>query len=279
MRTKHKFFFFICLAWLGTLFIAGSALASYQVEIGLPGLPPGTAISDPAQYVRTFLIFGISIVGFLAVGTIALGGIQYMLAGSVGSVEKAKALIFGALWGVGLLLCSYLLLYTIDPALTDLSLKQLETITIPPHEGFTFTDTQIKTSNIAKGDYSDIINAMATKYGVPANLIKAVIMAESSGDPNAKSGVGAQGLMQLMPATAKGLGVKDSFDPAQNIEGGAKYLGMLLKRYDGDSSKTLAAYNWGMGNVERKGMDSLPTETQKYVPKVQRYWKDFESKA
>jgi hypothetical protein len=270
----EKLLLIFTICWL---LLSFSSVQAATLEIPLPGMPK--TISDPGTYVRYLFIFGLSLIGFLAVGAIIIGGIQYMLAGSIGSVEKARQTIIGALSGVALLLCSYLLLTTIDPTLTNLSLRGLENINIPPHEGFTFTDQEIKTSNIAKGDYSNIINAMATKYNVPPNLIKAIIMAESGGNAGAKSGVGAQGLMQLMPDTAKELKVKDPFDPAQNIEGGTKYVSRLLKRYSGDASKALAAYNWGMGNVERKGMNSLPSETQKYIPKVMRYWNDFENKA
>ncbi len=96
------------------------ALAEYKVEIGLPGMTTKT-ISDPGQYVKYLFIFGLSLAGFLAVGAIALGGINYMLAGSITSVDKAKGLIIGALSGIALLLCSWLLLATIDPTLTNLS--------------------------------------------------------------------------------------------------------------------------------------------------------------
>ncbi len=186
-----------CFYFLNIL--AGPALAEYKTEIGLPGLPPGTAISDPAQYVRTFLIFGISIVGFLAVGTIALGGIQYMLAGSVGSVEKAKALIFGALWGVGLLLCSYLLLYTIDPALTDLSLKELSAINIPeppspPDSGLTERKIEVaagtneikcKTTKICQDVENGQLNGAVTK--ILSSLATPITITETTGSHGCSS--------------------------------------------------------------------------------------------
>lgn len=115
--------------------------------------------------------------------------------------------------------------------------------------------------------YDVNIEAAASKYGVDADLVKSVIKAESNGNPEAVSPVGAQGLMQLMPNTAKWMGVKDSFDPAQNIEGGTKYLGYLLKKYGGDESKALAAWNFGEGNIA-KGKP-LPKETRDFVAKVQ----------
>lgn len=109
------------------------------------------------------------------------------------------------------------------------------------------------------------------------SLIKAVIRQESGGNPNAKSSVGAVGLMQLMPGTAKDLGVTNPLDPKQNLLGGTKYLGQLVKRYNGDTQKALAAYNWGMGNVDKAvskyGPDYLqfaPDETKNYVRNILR---------
>jgi small nuclear ribonucleoprotein (snRNP)-like protein len=117
----------------------------------------------------------------------------------------------------------------------------------------------------------EIFDQAAAKYNVPVELLKAIGKAESGFDANAVSRCGAQGVMQLMPATAKGLGVTDAFDPEQNINGGAKYISGLLKKYDGDTRLALAAYNAGSGNVAKYGGIPPFEETQNYVKKVMKY--------
>lgn len=116
----------------------------------------------------------------------------------------------------------------------------------------------------------DIFERASQTYGVPDNLLKAVAKAESGFQADAVSSCGAQGIMQLMPSTAKSLGVTDSFDPEQNIMGGAKFLGSLLGKY-GDAKLALAAYNAGSGNVEKYGGVPPFRETQNYVEKVLTY--------
>lgn len=113
-----------------------------------------------------------------------------------------------------------------------------------------------------------IVNAAAQKYGVDPALISAVIEMESNFNPDAVSQAGAKGLMQLMDATAQGLGVTDSFDPGQNVMGGARLLRQLLDRYQGDTRLALAAYNAGPAAVDRFGGIPPYGETQRYVPKV-----------
>ncbi|OQR53038.1 transglycosylase [Klebsiella oxytoca] len=112
--------------------------------------------------------------------------------------------------------------------------------------------------------------ALEGKYGLPAGLLYSVAATESGGDPFAESKAGAKGLFQFMPGTAKDMGLKgrDVYDPHKSAEAAAKYLRWLMDATGGDLEKTLASYNWGLGNVQKKGMDNLPSETRNYVPKV-----------
>jgi soluble lytic murein transglycosylase-like protein len=126
----------------------------------------------------------------------------------------------------------------------------------------------------AAQDYESLVNEAGRKHGVDPSLIKAVIQVESNGNPSAVSKSGALGLMQLMPETAAQLGVTNPLDPAENIMAGTRYLRMLLDRYRGDLKLALAAYNWGMGNLEKRP-EGLPAETKNYILKVEnRYRSD-----
>ncbi len=118
------------------------------------------------------------------------------------------------------------------------------------------------------GQIDQLITQVAKKYNLSEGLIHSVVATESAYNPQAVSPVGARGLMQLMPATAADLGVTDSFDPQQNLNGGTRYLKQLLDKYDGDLDHALAAYNWGQGNVDRHGLEKMPDETRSYLVKV-----------
>lgn len=114
----------------------------------------------------------------------------------------------------------------------------------------------------------DAVQQAAYKYGLPAELVRSVVRHESNFNPHAVSPAGAQGLMQLMPATARELGVSDPFDIQQNIDGGSRYLKSMLDGFGGDLRKALAAYNAGPGTVRRYGDVPPYPETRAYVHKV-----------
>jgi soluble lytic murein transglycosylase-like protein len=120
--------------------------------------------------------------------------------------------------------------------------------------------------------YDSHIEAASEKFQVDPNLIRGVIAQESQGNPQAGSHKGAKGLMQLMPATARSLGVKNRVDPRQNIMGGTRYLSQQLEQNDGDVERALWAYNAGPGNLA-KGVK--PAETRNYIQAVQEYARQF----
>jgi soluble lytic murein transglycosylase-like protein len=113
-----------------------------------------------------------------------------------------------------------------------------------------------------------LVNTNATQWNVDPALVKAIIANESGFNANATSNVGAQGLMQLMPSTAAGLGVSDPYDPAQNVSGGTRYIKGLLNRFGGDVKLAVAAYNAGPGAVEKYGGVPPYAQTQNYVQDV-----------
>jgi soluble lytic murein transglycosylase-like protein len=130
--------------------------------------------------------------------------------------------------------------------------------------------TQLASSTAPTPALGAIVQRIAAEQSLPAELLHSVIQVESNYNPAAVSPKGAQGLMQLMPETARRFGVPDSFDPVENIQGGAKYLKYLLELYKGDYPRALAAYNAGEKAVAKYGGIPPYAETQNYVTQVQR---------
>ncbi|QCK79146.1 lytic transglycosylase domain-containing protein [Raoultella ornithinolytica] len=120
------------------------------------------------------------------------------------------------------------------------------------------------------GWMAPMMGKLEALYNLPAGLLRSVALTESGGDQFAVSGAGAQGLFQFMPGTARDMGLRgnDVFNPMKAAEAAARYLSMLLQKNGGDLGKTLASYNWGIGNVQKYGMALMPGETRQYIPKV-----------
>ncbi len=131
----------------------------------------------------------------------------------------------------------------------------------------------------APGELDGIVRREAARCGVDPALVRAVIANESGFNPGATSPCGAQGLMQLMPDTARGLGVSDAYDPAQNVAGGTRYLRGLLDRFGGDASLAVAAYNAGPGAVRQYGGVPPYAETQNYVRNVMESYQRYAATA
>jgi hypothetical protein len=155
-----------------------------------------------------------------------------------------------------------------------LSPMSVDGLTLKPIGPAAVQSASVSATDDGPGKFDDFIEQAAEKNGVESALVRAVIHAESDFNPKAVSKCGAQGLMQLMPGTARALGVKDSFDPAQNINGGTQYLRHLLDQF-GDVSHAVAAYNAGPGSVKRYGGVPPFAETQAYVKRVEGYLQNY----
>jgi hypothetical protein len=148
-----------------------------------------------------------------------------------------------------------------------------QVVTIEPEDVF----TSVPAVEVSKEPFGDLINAAAKRYSVDADLITSVIAAESNFDPKAISRRNARGLMQLLPVTAESLGVKNIFDPAENIDAGTRYLRDLLQLYRNDLALTLAAYNAGPERVQRYGRVPPFAETITYVRRVKQTYNQRKS--
>ncbi len=177
----------------------------------------------------------------------------------------------------GYVLSSYLPDMPPQPVAEKTKLPEINIpIAIPEDALAVLDDRASVTVNVDKSrEYYSIITKAADRYAVDPNLIKAIIMVESSYDPKAVSHVGAMGLMQLMPKTAEEMGVEDCFNPEHNIYGGVRYFKWLLTTFDGNIELSLAAYNAGRRNVLRYNGIPPYKDTQQYIKKVDEYYSQF----
>lgn len=152
-------------------------------------------------------------------------------------------------------------------------------------------EASTETENIKLSDKNSTIEieraieSSAKKYGVDADLIRAIIKTESNFNPNVVSSAGAKGLMQLMPENCKEYGVVDPFDIEENIDAGTRHIKEYIDKYDGDIQMGLMAYNGGPTRMKNRGVNSIddiykmPKETQNYVPKVMKYYNEYKSQS
>ena len=242
-----------------------TSTGTYLNQEKIPGAPQTNNFVD---YIKQIIRFGFAAIGIIALFMLSVGAYQYLMAASnLAKIDSAKETIGSAFLGLILGLTAFLILRTINPQLVNLQLASPGGVvgTLP---GTTGGGAVPKFSGAAPEEIKKKVQEYANKYGVSEDLALALVNAESSFNPRATSPKGAQGLMQLMPGTAKMLGVSDSYDIDQSLNGGMKHLKYLLDKYDGDTTMALAAYNWGEGNLGSKGLDNMPKETRDYLCKI-----------
>jgi len=235
-----------------------------------------------AKYIQNVYNYAVGIVGILASIVIMWGGVRWLTAGgNQEAVGDAKKWIEGALSGLLLVMTSYVILYFVNPDLINLKLIKIEEVKGVTSETASAQEIMIKnTSGGGRGvyvppnnvsSYDTMLRESATKYGIDYKLLKAIMLTESGGNPNARSGVGAVGLMQVVPTTAAPyLGNRNLNDPAANIDVGAQYLSTLIKSACNGRSSTndcnvndidyvIASYNGGSGS--NRSSDRCPGQT------------------
>jgi soluble lytic murein transglycosylase len=149
---------------------------------------------------------------------------------------------------------------------------------VPSHGGYRRILREggnVRAAVSVSGDYDEVIRSASDRHSIDADLVRAVIKAESDFNSSARSSKGAMGLMQLMPDTARLYNVLNAYDPVDNVEGGVRHLRMLLERFQGDLRLSLAAYNAGSGAVEKFGGIPPYVETREYVRRVLRFYDAF----
>lgn len=219
------------------------------------------------EYITGIYKYAVIIIGVVAVIVMMLGGVIWLMsAGNSSQIGEAKKWIGASLSGLVIMLCSYLILFQINPKLTIFEPLEISTIKKIPIEllyssdslgggdlspmpsGYTSGSTIAPKENITN-QYDELIKKYAQQYGLDPATVKAIMATESRGYQDRSSGKGAIGLMQLMPDTARLLKV-NPYDTEQNLEGGTRMFAGLIKKYNGDVGQALMAYNWGPGNMD-----------------------------
>ncbi len=230
-------------------------------------IPGAGKTGDVVEYIKQIIRFGFAAIGILALFMLSVGAYQYLMAAAnLAKIESAKETVSSALLGLVLGLTAFLILRTINPQLVSLQLSSPGGAgggagtpgggAVPEYTG------------AAPEEIKKKVQEYANKYGISENIALALVNAESNFDPTRTSPKGAQGLMQLMPDTARGLDVTDPYDIDQNLNGGIKYLKQMYDRYNGNWEMALAAYNWGYGKLDSNGFENRPKETRDFICKI-----------